>query len=226
MSWRDKNWVATTSVLLKIGLVLAGLYLAAVYLERHWREPLRREEPKRVERHPDVYVYPPRSHVSSVETARSKLVGETLWVKEGWRWEYEPAGKLFGPLEQVKPTRVLERDGETYIEFERDGSPQRFPITIGGRFWVDDLFFIEDPVKTFEHWTEADWDHIRAQEAFVGMSEFQAAFALGAGQLVRSSPGGATRVIDYRAREAVGLEPLRVTFKDGEAAEIEPLDAE
>ena len=57
------------------------------------------------------------------------------------------------------------------------------------------------------------------------MTEYQAAFALGAGRLGRYSPGGALRIVDYTLRQSAGLPALRVTFEDGLVTKIEPMAA-
>ncbi len=55
------------------------------------------------------------------------------------------------------------------------------------------------------------------------MSEFQIAFALGAGQVTRSSTAGETRIVEYRLCESAGIAPVRVTYRNNVAQQIEPL---
>ena len=223
MRWRDQEWFTVTGVLLKIGIVAAAVFLAGVYLERAWRKPLVREKPREIELHADLYVHPPKSYVRNLESAQRKLVGMTLWVKEGWRWAYEPGERFFEPLEKVAPTQVFQRGDEIVIGFERDGAPARFVVGRGDRAYVDDIFFIKDPRELYDHWSEEAWEKVETHQVELGMSEHQVAFALGAGAPVQARQGSPIRVVEYTFCEEGGLEPVRVTFRNGVAEKIEPI---
>jgi len=223
MSWRDQEWFSVTGVLLKISLVVAAVFLAGVYLERASRKPLEREKPQQIDFHADLYVHPPKSYVRDFESAQRKLVGMTLWVREGWRWAYEPGERFFEPLEKVVPTRVFRRGDEIVIGFQRDGASTNFVIGRGDRTFVDDMFFIKDPRELYNHWSAESWDKIENHQVELGMSEHQVSFALGAGAPIRARPGAAIRVVEYTFCEAGGLTPVRVTFNDGVAEKIEPI---
>ena len=226
MAWQDRPWVDVVSVSLKVGIGLALLYLLFVYGQRWMRDPVQREEAEKVELHPDLYVYPAKSYISSFETAQSKLVGQPLWVKEGYRWQYEPGDKVFEPLEKVVPTRVFREGGSVYIEFERDGQPARFGIGRSDRFYVDEIFFIEDPRELYDHWTDEQWAKVERGEVEQGMSEFQVAFARGAGDVTAASPNASHKVVEYRGGADKGLKPVRVTFRNGVAQSVEPIEGE
>lgn len=223
MAWQDQEWVTYVSLSLKIGLVFALGYVAYDYATRPSAEPAaqaQQEEPL----HEDLYVHPIPTNITRYATA-DRLVGMDLWVKAGWTLAAEPGEQWLAPLEKLTPTRVFERGGDLWIGFERNGKPAELAVGKAGRVYVDDLFFAEDPRELYDHWSEESWEKVAAGEVSPGMSEFQAAFALGAGVPSRVSPGGATRVVNYRARENVDLPPLQITFVDGRAQTIEPLAA-
>jgi hypothetical protein len=222
MAWQDQEWVTYVSLSLKIGLVLAVGYVAYDYFTRPSADPVegaRKEEPL----HEDLYVHPLKTNITQYATA-SRLVGMDLWVKAGWTLTAEPGGQWLEPLEKITPTRVFERDGDMWIEFDRDGKTARLMVGSGGRIYVDDVLFAQDPREIYEHWSEESWAKVEAGEVEVGMSETQVVFALGAGSLVRASPGGATRVVEFTARQVAGLAPVRVTFREGRAESIEPIE--
>ncbi len=223
MRWRDQEWFTVTGVLLKIGLVAAGIFLAGAYLERAWRKPFEREKPQQIDFHADLYVNPPKSYVRNFETAQRKLVGMTLWVREGWRWAYEPGERFFEPLEKVVPTRVFQRRDAILIGFKRDGASASFVIGRGDRAFVDDIFFINDPRELYSHWSDEAWEKIENHQVELGMSERQVGFALGAGVPVLARNGSPIRIVAYTFCEEGGLEPVRVTFRDWVAEKIEPI---
>lgn len=218
-------WVHTVSVSLKIGLVVAAVYLGAVYYQRWTSSLVERSEPQQVKRPADYYVYPPRSYVSDAASAR-KLIGKPLWVKEGYRWTYQPGDVTFEPLEKIIPTEVRERGGEVLLEFQKNGQTCLVPIGSKQGFYVDEIFFLKDPRELFDHWTPEIWQKVEARQVEPGMTEYQAAFALGAGNVVRTSPDQSSRVVDYTLRRVAGLQPLRVTFTDGIVERIQELPPE
>lgn len=213
----ESSWRPLISLSLKIGLALAVSYAAYDYFTRPGAgdgEAARQEEsPLQA----DFYVHPSKTHISSYATA-DKLVGMDLWTREGWRWTVEPGDRLLAPLEKVTPTRVYEQDDELRIAFEKDGRPSSLAIGIGGRVFVDEIFFIEDPRELYGHWSEEDWERVEDHEAWIGMSEFQAAFSLGYGRPIDVSPGGQTRIVEFPGRP--DAEPVTITFRSGIAAEV------
>ena len=214
---REKPWLAIVSVSLKIGLVLALAYVAYDYLTRPGAgggaPPERRETPLQA----DQYVHPSKTNISTYASAK-RLEEMDLWIKEGWRRSAEPGERLLGPLEKVTPTRVYEQDGELRIAFDKDGKPSWLAVGEGGRVFVDDIFFIEDPAKLYAHWSEEDWRRVRKHETWIGMSEMQAIFSLGYGRPLDVSPGGQTRIVEFPGRPE--KEPAVITFRDGIATEV------
>lgn len=220
-----RDWIQAVQALLKLGLVATGIYLAYVYYGR-WSTQLPVEErQERLLKNPDYYVYPPRSYVSDLASAR-KLVGKPLWVKEGYRWTCEPDDQPLGPLEKIVPTAVRQRDGVVVIDFEKDGKKATLPIGSQAGFMVDELFFIEDPHDIFKHWTAADWEKIKAHQVEAGMTEYQITSAIGAGSLVAALSSAKRRVVDYRLCEMDDIPPVRVYYDEGVAERVEPLAPE
>ena len=215
------RWTAGGKIILRLSLVAAGVYFAATFYDRAMRPRLVREQPKR-QVHLDHYTFLPKSYVRDFESAK-KLVGKPLWVKEGYRWIYQPGDEAFGPLEKIVPTGVAWRGRQVVLQFEKAGRRCSIPIGQSGRFFVDELFLLKDPRELFDHWTEDDWARIERHEVAVGVSEYQVTFALGAGQLVSASARTATRIVDYRLGEDLGIPPVRVTYRDGAVERVDEL---
>ncbi|MEZ5391768.1 MAG: hypothetical protein R2724_02565 [Bryobacterales bacterium] len=214
---QEKPWVPLVSLSLKVGLALALAYVAYDYFSRPDTGEEAAEQTQESPLQADLYVYPAKTNISTYETAQ-RLVGMDLWTKEGWRWTVEPGDRLLAPLEKVVPTRVYEHDGELRIEFDKDDKKSWLGIGVGGRVFVDEIFFIEDPEELDGHWTEQDWERVRNHEAWTGMSEHQAIFSLGYGRPVDVSPNGKTRIVEFPGRP--DAEPVVITFRDGVASEV------
>lgn len=224
MNWIEAEWFHRVRLGLKVSLVLGGLYVGYHFYERHRIANLRlKPEPKRIELPADAYVFVPKSYATDLESARRKLVGRPLWVKEGYRWSYQPGDRLFGPLERIVPKAVTVRGGEVRLVFEKEGGDASFVIGGPDRVFVDDIFFVTAPKEIYEHWTEEMWGKVADGRAEVGMSEIQIGFALGVGRTVRQSSSTAIRIVEYTACREAGLQPVRVTYRRHVAESIEPL---
>jgi hypothetical protein len=114
---KQGGWVGPVRVALRIGLLAAAVFLGVSIYERISLPALRRPAPPAKKMHADWYVYPPRSYVSDLRSAR-KLIGKRLWVKEGYRWGYQPGDGVLNPLETIVPG-VSEAGGEVRLAFER-----------------------------------------------------------------------------------------------------------
>jgi hypothetical protein len=220
----EPPWVTTMRALLRLGLIVALVYLGVDYFQRWNRPVLGPKEAAERKLPADYYVFAPKSYVTDAESARRRLLGKPLWVKEGYRWIHEPQGGVLGPLEQVVPTGVHERDGEVYLDFSRAGAPAAVRITFNGRFFTDEIFYIKDPKELFDHWPPEAWEKIAAHKVEEGMTEHQVAFSIGAGSAVRTDQS--MRVVEYTLCKSAGLPPVRVTFQDGVARKVEPLNEE
>lgn len=226
MRWKlsGGEWLFWFRLALKVTLVVGAVYLAYHFYERHrianmtiGKQPTKRSLPA------DAFVFVPKSYATSLKSAREKLTGKPLWVREGYRWVHQPGDHLFEPLERIVPSAFEIRGGEVALLFEKAGERRSFVIGTPQRVFVDDIFFVKDPREIYEHWTDEMWDEAAKGVVATGMSEVRIGFALGVGQVVRQSPGGMTRIVDYKQCAAAGLDPVRVTYRDHVAASIEPL---
>ena len=209
---------------IKVTLVVGAVYLAYHFYEKHRIANMTiGEQPRKRNLPSDAFVFGPKSYATDLASARERLTGKPLWVREGYRWMYQPGERLFEPLERVVPLAFEARGREVVLLFEKEGERCSFVIGTGQRVFVDDIFFVKDPREIYDHWTDEMWDEAAKGVVEVGMSEVRIGFALGVGEVVRQSPGGMTRIVDYKRGAAAGLEPVRVTYRDHVAASIEPL---
>lgn len=218
---RPGRWVGPTRIVLRLGLIAAAVYLGTTLYERANRPSLAPERGPVRKIHTDLYVYPPKSYVTNVRSAR-KLIGKPLWVKEGYRWAYQPGDGVLGPLEKIVPTDIRRAGRETRLFFEKDGETRNVPIGADGRFFVDEIFLLKDPRELWTHWSDEDWRKIEAHEVELGMSEHQVVFALGAGNIIESTRHSTVRVVDYKLGQEAGIAPVRVTYRDGVVERMDP----
>lgn len=224
LKFAGDEWLFWFRLAIKVALVVGAVYLAYHFYERNrianmtiGEQPTKRNLPS------DAFVFVPKSYATDLASARERLTGKPLWVREGYRWAYQPGERLFEPLERVVPLAFETRGREVVLLFEKEGERYSFVIGTVQRVFVDDIFFVKDPREIYDHWTDEMWDAAAQGIVEVGMSEVRIGFALGVGQVVRQSPGGMTRIVDYKQCAAAGLEPVRVTYRDHVAASIEPL---
>lgn len=221
MQWYEQEWFRFVSLSLKVSLALSALYLGWVFYDRANTDF--RNAPEERSLQADLYVYPPRANATTLESARRKLIGIPLWVREGWRRSCDQDERFLGPLEVVTITAVDSRDGIAWARLDKTGEPCDIAISQNGTFFADEVFFIEDPVETYNHWLATDWEKIRAHVAEPGMSYAQIGFALGIGRITSGLPGDG--VVEYRAAEQGGLDPMRITFEDYIAVSVTPISS-
>lgn len=224
LKFAGDEWLFWFRLAIKVALVVGAVYLAYHFYERNrianmtiGEQPTKRNLPS------DAFVFVPKSYATDLASARERLTGKPLWIREGYRWAYQPGERLFEPLERIVPLAFETRGREVVLLFEKEGERHSFVIGTVQRVFVDDIFFVKDPKEIYDHWTDEMWDAAAQGIVEVGMSEVRIGFALGVGQVVRQSPGGMTRIVDYKQCAAAGLEPVRVTYRDHVAASIEPL---
>jgi hypothetical protein len=195
----------------------------------------------------DDYVTPHKIFPYNVESAKKELVGKPMWVKTGNVLPYysydahtvnfkKQAG-LLPPVAklQVKDV-VLARDatppkvGEiTVVQkkimavFDKVGEPGTYATAIGSNtsddyvFTANDMFFFEDPHELYKHWPADTWAAIDQHQAKPGMSELQAAFALGANISAGEGDYG-NRTIEF----ANAGKPVTVVFEKNKATSVTP----
>ena len=226
MRWKlsGEEWLFWFRLSLKVTLVVGAVYLAYHFYERHrianmtiGEQPTKRSLPS------DAFVFVPKSYATNLTSARERLTGKPLWIREGYRWTYQPGDVLFEPLERIVPLAFELRGREVVLLFEKAGERRSFVIGTPQRVFVDEIFFVKDPRQIYDHWTDEMWAEAAQGVVATGMSEVRIGFALGVGQVVRQSPGGMTRIVDYKQCAAAGLDPVRVTYRDHVAESIEPL---
>ena len=224
LKFAGEEWLFWFRLAIKVALVVGAVYLAYHFYERNrianmtiGEQPTKRNLPS------DVFVFVPKSYATDLPSARERLTGKPLWIREGYRWAYQPGERLFEPLERIVPLAFESRGREVVLLFEKEGERRSFVIGTTQRVFVDDIFFVKDPREIYDHWTDEMWDAASKGVVEVGMSEVRIGFALGVGEVARQSPGGMTRIVDYKQCAAAGLEPVRVTYRDHVAASIEPL---
>ena len=135
------------------------------------------------------------------------LKGRTIWASAGGQMDYYPfqAGKvvfksegvLLGAepivvkdaIEQVAPAKTAIRipvgDKQVFLVFTKPGQTTEYATPVGFKkdgdytFLTDDIYFYEDPHKSFSYWGDNVWKAIDAHQAIAGMSERQVQMALG-----------------------------------------------
>lgn len=180
---------------------------------------------------PEAYVVPKKLYISSLKSAQ-QLVGQQVWVKEGYRYSvypYErtvdfskPAGMLL-PLQKLNIEKVttgtVGGNRQIVIVFSESGKKYAVPIGLesGGdtTIYADEMFFYEDPRSLYSFWPQSTWDAIQKHQVEKGMNEIQVAFAVGMGV---PEPGSsqAQKTVQYPN----GGKALTVTFNNGKAVEI------
>jgi hypothetical protein len=187
-------------------LVLAvGVRVGMIYRERNApavQAPVAREKIA-----DDDLVYLKKKYQDSMKDVK-ELVGSTLWVSAGGQLEYYPyaehavkygksAGTLLGaePLvvkdmvEQVAPKaatfRIPGGDRQVSMVFTRANDPNLYAVPVGYReagkytFYIDEIFFYEDPHQLYKHWGPEIWKAVDTHQVIMGMNERQVEMALG-----------------------------------------------
>ncbi|MGZ4845617.1 MAG: hypothetical protein ACXV8M_11650 [Candidatus Angelobacter sp.] len=121
----------------------------------------------------------------------------------------------------LKPGEVAVIQKKIMAVFEKSGEPGIFAAAFGANtgddysFSANDLFFYEDPHELYKHWPADIWSAIDQHQAKQGMSELQAAFALGANM---SADGGdyGNRTIEF----ANAGKSVTVTFEKNKATTV------
>jgi len=159
--------------------------------------------------------YPYNGKVDYAHTAGTLLGAEKIVVKDA--------------VEQVAPKtgayRIPRGDRHVLLVFTRPddaANPTKtYAVPVGYvqggdfTFLTDEIFFYDDPHKTFSYWGPQVWQAIDEHKAILGMNERQVQMALG--QI--STPHGDT-IGDRMVEFYNGGKPKEVTFEHGKATEI------
>jgi hypothetical protein len=217
---------------LLIAIVAAGVHLFLYFRGRQAKvvAPVQKETAL----DPDAYVSPRKLHPQDLKDAR-ELTRQPAWVRAGYQLVYYPfngytnfyhrTGYL-GPIEKldikdIVVNRAPEGDKQVMAVFEKDNALYAFSIGYlegdNYRFDSDEILYVQDPHQLYKHWPADVWQAIDKHQVKVGMNELQASFAVGVGTPEGTGTSN-PRVVNYPNNG----HPLRVTFDNGKATEIEP----
>lgn len=225
-------------IILLIGIAIAGIRLAWILHERHQNsEQSTKQEPKLFS--PDFYVTPKKLYPYDLKTAR-QLTQQPAWVKVGYAYPYysydptsrkaslaKESGKLL-PLQKLDIKDVvlgttLEPSGKKQVLAVFQQGEKWYVTPVGTEqsgdysFFCNDMLFFEDPHGLYNDWSPSIWQQIDQHQAKLGMSELEVGFSLGIG-LLESGSDETDRTLNYPN----GGNPLRVSFHDDKAIQIEP----
>ena len=231
MNAENKRWI---QIALAFAILVAAARTAYILYERHTASSADSAQAT-PPLNPDYYVIPKKLHPYDLKSAK-QLTEQPVWVKEGYRYTYYPfanghadlrheAGQLL-PIEKLQIKNVVlettpgaSGQKQLMAVFEKDGKSYAVPVGTesGGDYQIysDEMFFIQDPRELYKHWSAEVWQAIDNHQVKPGMNELQADFAIGMGTPERSSDPD-TKTVNYPH----GGSPIRVTYRDGKAAEI------
>ena len=225
-------------IILLVGIAIVGIRLGWIVYERHQNvAQTAKPEPKLFS--PDFYVTPKKLYPYDLKTAK-QLTQQPAWVKVGYAYPYyaydptsrkaslaKEAGKLL-PLQKldIKDVVLGNTPGasgkrQVLAIFQQDGKWFATPVGAeqGGdfTFFCNEMLFFEDPHGLYNDWSPSDWQQIDRHQVKLGMSEIEIGFSLGIG-LLESGGDETDRTLNYPN----GGNPLRVSFHDNKAIQIEP----
>lgn len=224
-------------------VVLAvGIRVGLIYRERHAAEaPVEHVSTWTVK--DDDLVFLKKTHPSTLKDVKD-LAGKPLWISAGGQMDIypytahrvdymHPAGLLLGAdridvkdaVEAAAPKaatfRIPGGDRQVLFVFTKPDSPAEYAVPIGYRekaqytFFVDEIFFYEDPHTLYKHWPAETWKAIDEHRAIVGMNERQAMLALGQVSSSGSTDyGNRTVVYDHQGH------PVTMTFEKDKATGV------
>jgi hypothetical protein len=221
-------------IVLLLAIVAAGINLFLTMRERRTGLPVTKKPEVALD--PDYYVTPKKLRPQDLKDAKA-LTLQPAWVRDGYRYTYypyaghsdyeHPAGTM-GPLQKIDIKDVVTdrtpgsaTQKQVMAIFEQGGKRYTFPIGMeeNGEYKIysDEILFIQDPHELYKHWPAATWKAIDNHEVQAGMNELQATFAIGMG--VPEGTGMSNpRIVNF----ANNGHPLRISFTDGKATDIQP----
>jgi hypothetical protein len=239
----SSEWWKRIRIVLVIALVVAAVRVGIIFYERH--QPIEaRKPPERESSYTmtdDDYVAPPKVFPYDLKSANKELSGKTVWVRSGNRLAYYPysgaahrlnlshnAGVL-APLEKLKIKDFLLQNNprspkqkQIMAIFVKAGDPIGYGAPAGiaeegtYTFYVNEIFFLEDPHQLYKHWPAEIWNAIDHHEAKPGMNELQVGFALGTSAIVGTGDYG-NRQLEYTNAGKT----VTVTFSNNRAVKVE-----
>lgn len=193
----------------------------------------------------DDYIVPRKLYPHTMADARA-LNGKPIWAFAGNQLDFYPAtaahvnlaksaGLLKGAeplevvnfIEQVAPVGLFSRiphgDRQVWMLFHRKADPTPlyavavgYHETAGYTFYMDEVFFYDDPHVTYKHWPANIWQAIDEHRAVLGMNELQADLALG-----QVSKPGSGEVNNRTVEFDNNGHPVTITFEHKKATKIQ-----
>jgi len=223
--------------MLLVTVLAVGGRIGYIFYHRHQDNLRQFNKPPAPPLNPDYYVTPRKLYIYDLKSAQ-QLIKQPVWVKVGYsvtfypfnaarhRTDYTHEAGLLPPLKRLEIKEVVtdrrsEADERQVMAvFGENGKNFAFPIGAAQaddyRFFVNEMLFNEDPHQLYSHWPKDVWDSIDKHEVKPGMSELQADFAVGLG-VMESGGDESQKILDY----ANGVNPLKITYKNGKATEIQ-----
>lgn len=237
----NSDWRKRIQITLLVFLGLALLRVGFIFYERHHEAEVRKPQPAPSSSYQvtlDDFVAPRKLFLYDLKSAR-EVVGKTVWVRSGNRLAYFPyssgshhvdlghKGGFLPPLEKLEVKDViaqtLQGQKQVMAVFSKPGKPAEYAVTvgkvIGGNydFFINDVFFIDDPHQLYNHWPADVWEAIEHHKVKPGMNELQASFALGTNVRVTAGDYGnrtvqyidddSSTIVEFSGNRAVSIEP-------------------
>jgi hypothetical protein len=237
----DGEWRKRIQVTLVVFMVLALARVGIILYERNHEPELPKSELSSSSSYKvtlDDYVTPHKLYPYDLRSAR-EAVGKTVWVRSGNQlpyYSYSAASRsadvarkagLLGPLEKLEIKDVIAQtirgQKQVLAVFTKEGAAAEYAVAIGKTssgtydFFVNDVFFIDDPHQLYNHWPAQVWNAVDHHQVKPGMNELQAGFALGTNIRVSAGEYG-NRSVQYLN----GDQSTMVSFSGNKAVSVEP----
>jgi hypothetical protein len=157
----------------------------------------------------------------------------------GGRVDFNHPTGLLPPLEKLQITNLIAarapntkgeelapgvrvRQEQVMAVFHGHGDAKEYAMPVGGNrggdytFYLNDIFYFEDPHQLYSHWAPEVWQAIEQHQAKPGMNELQAAFALGIG-IPQGSGDYGNRTLQFDNNG----HPVKVTFAHNHATDVQ-----
>ena len=219
-------------------IVLAAVRAGYVLYQRHGENIQQQKKQAAPPLNHDYYVTPKKLYPYDLKSAQ-QLTRQPVWARDGYRYTFYPydpsrrrtdfdheAGQLL-PIQKLQIKAVVtdlspgsSDQRQIMAVFQEDRKDYAFPIgsVRAGNYQIysDNMLYIQDPHELYKHWPADVWQAIEKHEVKPGMNELQADFAIGMGIQQQSDP--AVKAVNYPN----GGNPLTITYRNGNAAEISP----
>jgi hypothetical protein len=215
------------------------------YLHHERNAPVAVKAPEREVIAADDLVFLKKKRPENLKEVK-ELVGSTVWVSAGGQLEFYPyvghaaqygksAGTLLGAepivvkdaVEQVAPKaatfRIPGGDKQVLLVFTKPGDTKEYAVPVGYRqgsdytFYMDEIFFYDDPHELYKHWGPEIWKAVDAHEVILGMNERQVELSLGQVSQSTSKAYGNRMVVFANMGK-----PMAVTFVNNKVTAFRP----